>query len=89
VPEIISLETDKTQISAAANETASLVCNAIGGHLKYAWQSDCGDLTLNKTDSSKVTYAATAACPGSRTITCTVSNEKGNVAKTVQITVTK
>jgi hypothetical protein len=41
VPEIISLETDKTQISATANETASLVCYAIGGHLKYTWDTDC------------------------------------------------
>ncbi len=88
-PEIISLESDKVQISAGASDVASLVCYAIGGHLTYAWTSDCGDLTLNKTDSSRVTYAATASCAGAKNITCTVSNEKGKVAKTLQITVTK
>jgi hypothetical protein len=88
-PEIISLESDKTQINAGTNETASLVCYAIGGHLKYAWETDCGDLTLNKTDSSKVTFAATTVCAGTRNITCTVSNEKGKTSKTLQITVNK
>ena len=88
-PEIISLESDKTQINAGTSEMASLVCYAIGGHLKYAWEADCGDLTLNKTDSSKVTYTATAACAGVRYIICTVTNEKGKTAKTLQVSVIK
>jgi hypothetical protein len=86
-PEIISLESDKTQISAGTNDIASLVCYAIGGHLKYAWEADCGDLTLSKTDSSKVTFTAAVSCIGARNITCTVTNEKGKDAKTFQITV--
>lgn len=88
-PEIISLETNKTQINSGTNETASLVCYAIGGHLKYTWETDCGNLVLNTTDSSKATMTATAACVGTRNITCTVSNEKGKDAKTLQITISK
>lgn len=86
-PEIIALESDKTQIHSGGSETASFVCYAIGGHLKYAWQSDCGVLILNSTDSSKASMTATPACIGTRTVTCTVSNEKGNDTKTIQITV--
>ena len=88
-PEIISLEVDKTQISAGTNESASFVCYAIGGHLQYLWETDCGSLTLNPADSSKATLKATTDCIGTRIIRCTVTNEKGNDAKTVQITVGK
>jgi len=87
VPEIITLEANKTQISAGANETASLVCYAIGGNLKYAWMADCGFLTIDTSDSSKATITAAPVCIGPRNVTCTVSNEKGSDTKTLQITI--
>ncbi len=86
-PEIISLESDKTQINSGTNETASFVCYAIGGHLKYTWETDCGNLVINNTDSSKATMTATAICVGTRSGTGRVSNEKGNDAKALQITI--
>jgi PKD repeat protein len=89
IPEIISLESDKTTIHSGAGETASLVCYAIGGHLTYAWQSDCGTLAVDAKDSSKATMTATTECTGSRIVTCTVSNEKGKDVKTLQLIVAK
>ncbi|MGA2296752.1 MAG: hypothetical protein ABSG15_04300 [FCB group bacterium] len=86
-PEIISIESDKTQINSTTNETANIVCYAIGGHLKYNWEVNCGNLALNPSDSSKVTYTASTACIGDRTIKCTVSNNKGTDVKTTQITI--
>lgn len=86
-PEIISLEVNKTRIQSSLNETASFVCYAIGGNLRYSWASDCGILSINTADSSKATLTAKAECVGTRNITCTVSNEKGKDTKTVQITI--
>ena len=86
-PEIISIVSDKTEIHYGTDDPASIACNAIGGHLKYAWSADCGDIVLNPADSSKVTYTAGVSCLGNRAITCTVSNEKGTDTKTTQITV--
>ncbi|MFA6571413.1 MAG: hypothetical protein WCT77_09265 [Bacteroidota bacterium] len=86
-PEILLLESDKTQINSSTNESANLVCNAIGGNLKYTWEADCGNLVLNPADSSKASYTAGTGCLGVKTIKCTVSNNKGTDFKTVQITV--
>jgi hypothetical protein len=87
-PEIISLESDKTQLRTGIADSVSLVCYAIGGHLKYAWEADCGSLTPNPSDGSKAVMRATADCIGTRTVRCTVSNEKGNFMKSLQVTVT-
>lgn len=86
-PEIIALESDKTEIHAGAGEKASLVCYAIGGSLKYDWKSDGGSLTVDPSDNSKASLTATAGSTGMRTVTCTVSNEKGSDVKTLQISV--
>lgn len=87
-PEILVLEADKTEIHAGTGESAALVCYAIGGNLKYAWQSDCGAVTVDPADNSKATLTASAECKGTRTVTCTVSNEKGSAVQTLQINVT-
>lgn len=84
-PEIISVESDKAQI--ANNETANFVCYAIGGHLKYAWEADCGKITYDPADSSKAIYTPEATCLGVKNIKCIVSNEKGTVSKSIPITV--
>ena len=87
VPEIITIESDKTEINSANSETAALVCYALGGNLKYAWEADCGSITVNPADNSKITYAASAECIGTRNIKCTVSNEKGSVSIVFQMAV--
>ena len=86
-PEILVLEADKTEIHAGTGESSALVCYAIGGNLKYAWQNDCGSVTVDPADNSKATLTASAECKGARTVTCTVSNEKGTAVQTMQINV--
>ncbi|MFZ1730104.1 MAG: hypothetical protein WBQ23_13935 [Bacteroidota bacterium] len=86
-PEIIALESNKAEIHSSTNETASLVCYAIGGDLKYAWETDGGDITVDAADNSKATLAASANSIGTRNVKCTVSNEKGADIKTIQISV--
>lgn len=87
VPEIISINTDKTDLSYGTNDKANIVCYAIGGNLKYAWEADCGSIAVDQTDNSKIVYTPNANCLGTKTIKCTVTNEKGTVSGTVQINV--
>lgn len=86
-PEIIALESDRTEIHSGSGEKAALVCYAIGGNLQYSWSSDCGAVVVDTADPSRASFAATPECHGSRTVTCTVSNEKGSETKTLQLTV--
>lgn len=87
-PEIITIESDKSELKSSTEESANIVCYAIGGNLKYDWKSDCGKILLNKEDNSKITYTSLVNdCFGIRTITCTVSNEKGTAEQTFQINV--
>lgn len=87
LPEILVIEADKSEIHAGSNENASFVCYALGGNLSYNWQSDCGELTVDKNDKFKATFVASPQCKGMRTVTCTVSNEKGTAVGTAQIAV--
>lgn len=86
-PEIITVQSSKASLSAAAGESAALVCYAIGGQLKYQWRSDCGAVAVDPADNSKATFPATAGCIGTRSVTCTVSNEKGTDTKSIQIVI--
>ncbi|MBM2814767.1 MAG: Ig-like protein [Ignavibacteria bacterium] len=87
-PEIITIESDKTEIQSGSAEKANIVCYAIGGNLKYAWKVvDCGDITVNESDNTKITYSAPQNCVGTKTIKCTVSNEKGSFSDSIQMTV--
>lgn len=87
IPEIISIQSDNAQM--AANTTAILTCNALGGNLKYSWEVPCGTFTYKNADSSKIAYTPSANCVGTQTIKCTVTNEKGSVYDTFVMTVTK
>lgn len=84
-PEIISIQSDNTDI--IVGQTTDIVCNALGGHLNYLWEADCGDIVLNLKDSTKISYTGSAACKGNRTIKCTVSNEKGTIKDSININV--
>lgn len=87
IPEIITIESDKSEIKSDNTDKASLVCYAIGGNLKYLWEADCGKVLLNPTDSSKITYTAGESCIGTKNIKCTVSNTKGTVSQTFSVNV--
>jgi hypothetical protein len=86
-PEVISIETDKPEINSAAGESANLICYAVGGNLKYEWQSDCGKITVDEDESWKISYKPSTNCVGTQNITCTVTNEKGMAWSTYQIEV--
>lgn len=86
-PEIITIDVDKAQLKASAGEQANLVCFAVGGSLSYAWETDCGEIDVDSTDPSKAKLTATTGCIGTTTVTCTVSNAKGEHSLTTQITI--
>jgi len=84
-PEIISVESKKTEIRPDGIDESKIDCFAIGGNLKYKWESDCG--VFNRTDSSQVIYKAGSGCIGVQNVKCTVSNSLGTDSKSIQITV--
>ena len=86
-PEIITIESDKTEMQSSTADVANIVCYAIGGNLKYTWEVDCGSITVNQADNSKIIYTASDKCIGTRTIKCSVTNEKGKFTSTIQVTV--
>jgi hypothetical protein len=87
MPEIILMESDTYEISAAKGEKASLLCYAFGGGLSFTWSSDCGEIIVDETDSYKATLTATPDCVGTTAVTCVVKNEVGEVSQTTQIIV--
>lgn len=86
-PEILTFDADKTVINSAIGEKSHIVCYAIGGNLKYLWQSSCGDISVDQSDNSKITYSPGNQCGGLTNIKCTVSNEKGITTKNIMINV--
>jgi hypothetical protein len=86
-PEIITIESEKPEINSSTEESTGLVCYALGGNLKYAWEADCGNVVVNQSDNSKITYTATAACIGNVNIKCTVTNDKGTFSMTYKLIV--
>lgn len=87
VPDIISVQTSKSQLKAGGTESANLVCNALGGNLHYKWEAVCGSFVFATADSSKVQYTAETACVGEQIVKCTVTNKLGTKSKTVKINV--
>ncbi|MCX6145922.1 MAG: hypothetical protein NTW25_01540 [Candidatus Kapabacteria bacterium] len=81
-PEILSLISKKSQIFGISDAT-DIVCNAKGGNLIYKWEVDLGDIIPQGSDHSKIKFSGAACCEGDKEITCTVSNDKGSVSKTV------
>lgn len=89
IPEIITVEVDRTELQAGAGEKATFTCYAIGGSLTYTWSSDCGDIAVDPGDPSKATLTATSGCIGTTTVTCVVWNILGDDSRTLQITITE
>jgi len=89
LPVIDSLTTNSIRIQFGGGEPAILNCYATGGDLTYIWGVDLGDLFSINDDGSEVQYTASPCCIGEKTITCTVSNDKGEATESVTITITE
>lgn len=66
-------------------DTTTINCYATGIDLVYAWECDHGNFNGSGT---QIKYAAGECCVGINTISCTVSNEFGQVSDDIQIEVT-
>lgn len=65
-------------------DTITISCYARGVDLIYSWECDHGNFNGGGT---QIKYAAGECCVGFNTITCSVSNETGQVSKSIQIEV--
>lgn len=74
-----------TLYTVKAWDTTTIICYASGVDLIYAWECDHGNFNGSGT---QIKYAAGECCVGLNTITCTVSNDFGQVSKDIQIEVT-
>ncbi len=84
IPEILSIEADKTQIRALMDFT-NITCIAKGGNLSYKWEVDLGDIVPQNSERSIIRFSGASCCEGEKEIKCTVSNDKGSISKTVLV----
>lgn len=89
MPEIDSLTVSNNRIQAGSGEPAIFNCYATGGNLNYVWEVDLGDLFITNDEGSEAQFTASPCCVGDRTITCIVSNDKGEVSTSLDITITE
>ena len=66
-------------------DTTTITCYASGQNLVYAWEADHGNFNG---EGHQIKYAAGECCVGVNTITCTLSNETGQLVENIQIKVT-
>ena len=85
VPVIESLTADKSEINTGGNDPAILTCVANGGGLEYLWEVDLGDIFPLNNEGSQVRFTGSPCCIGEKTLTCTVSNDRGSATKTIII----
>ncbi len=88
-PVIDSLTTSIVMLPFNNNKPAILNCYASGGQLNYTWDVDLGDLFVINDSGSQAQYSASACCMGDKIISCTVSNNKGEVMETITVTITE
>jgi len=72
-------------LSIKAWDSTTINCYAQGENLIYAWNCDHGNFNG---EGTQIKYAAGECCVGTNTITCTVSNETGEVSEDILIEVT-
>lgn len=87
-PSIDSLTVNDTLFYYGSGKPAIFNCYATGGNLNYVWEVDLGDLFVTNDEGSEAQYTASPCCIGAKTITCTVSNDKGEASASVDITIT-
>ena len=88
-PAIDSLTTSMTEMSFGSSKPAILECYATGGELTYIWVVDLGDLLIINDSGSQAQYSASPCCIGEKVISCTVSNNKGEVVDYIMVTITE
>ena len=82
----ISIDSLKASFyTVKAWDSTTINCYATGIDLIYAWECDHGNFNGGGT---QIKYAAGECCVGLNTITCTISNELGQVSEDIQIEVT-
>ena len=89
VPLIDSLTTNLTIMEFGSTKPGVLNCYATGGDLTYIWDVDLGDLFIINETGSQAQYSASPCCVGEKLISCTVSNNKGEVTESISITITE
>jgi len=87
VPTIDSLTTNMSIIEFGSTKPAVLNCAANGGELTYIWEVDLGDLFIINDSGSQAQYTASPCCIGEKVISCTVSNNKGELTESIMITI--
>ena len=88
-PLIDSLTTSMTLMEFGSTKPAVLNCYATGGDLTYIWEVDLGDLFVINDSGSQAQYTASPCCIGEKIISCTVSNNKGEVTESIILTITE
>ena len=88
-PAIDSLTTTLTIMEFGSTKPAVLNCFATGGDLTYIWEVDLGDLFVINDSGSQAQYSASPCCIGEKVISCTVSNNKGEVVDYIMVTITE
>ena len=88
-PIVDSLTTSISVMPFGSTKPAVLNCYATGGDLTYIWEVDLGYLFIINDSGSQAQYSASPCCIGEKIISCTVSNNKGEVVDYVMITITE
>lgn len=82
--DIIIIGLTATVNPVKAFDTTVISMEAIGDSLQYNWKANHGKL---KGSGKLIKYSACESCIGLNTITCTVSNNTGEVSDTIMIRV--
>lgn len=86
-PEILSIETTKSEIQFGGTDYATITAKASGGNLNYLWEVDLGDIIPQNDDGSIINFAGSACCIGKKEISLTVSNNMGEDKGTITINI--
>ena len=84
-PIIDSLTTSMSNMTFGSTEGAVLECYATGGDLTYIWEVDLGDLFITNGSGSQAQYSASPCCIGKKVVSCTVSNNKGELTESIMV----
>lgn len=85
VPRILNTKISNETINKDGSSV--LDCYAFGQRLTYTWTAEHGSFEMKNEEGWQVEYFADGTFTGVETITCTVSNIKGSVDATFEITI--